>query len=352
MTARWHWRIRVKFFGWLVVFASSSVASTANAQPVRQDRELMHTVVTVELADPLSDDARTAAFDDAFAVFEDIDQTLNEWKPESALGRINASAGGAPVEADAQVCEVLRASLEGARKTKGLFDPTWAALRDLWRFSDAEASKVPTTDAVAKQCALVGYRDVEVKPVRGATDGRCTVRLKRAGMKLGLGGLVKGWGVDQAVATLRKRGLKNFFIQAGGDLYFAGQNGDRPWKSGIRDPRGASVETIFAKLEVSDRAFSTSADNEHFFIDGDVRYHHIIDLRTCWPAKASRSVTVLAKNATDAEFLTKSVFALGGEKGLALAESLGALAVIVGADNHVYVSKGLKGSLELWQPTP
>jgi thiamine biosynthesis lipoprotein len=192
---------------------------------------------------------------------------------------------------------------------------------------------------------------VELAPVTGATDGSCTVRLKRPGMKLGLGGLVKGWGVDRAARALRARGLSNFFIQAGGDLYFAGKNGARPWRAGVRDPRGPE-DQIFARLEVEDRAFSTSGDYEHFFLEGGTRYHHIIDLRSCWPASASRSVTVLARSATDAEFLTKSAFVLGGEAGLALVESLGATAIIVGADNRVYVSKALRGKLELTAPTP
>jgi thiamine biosynthesis lipoprotein len=106
-------------------------------------------------------------------------------------------------------------------------------------------------------------------------------------------------------------------------------------------------------LEVSDAAFSTSGDYEHFFeLDGK-RYHHIIDPRTCYPATASRSATVLARSAVDAELLTKSVFITGGKEGLALAESMGASAVVVTADNEVLVSKGLDKKLKrLAPPSP
>ncbi|MBK7859195.1 MAG: FAD:protein FMN transferase [Archangiaceae bacterium] len=326
-------------------------ASVGHAEVVRQDRSIMHTTVTVVLADAVDAGVQRAAFDEAFAVFTDIDANLNEWKPDSALGRINAAAGKEAVRAPPDVCEVVRAALEGARRTRGLFDPTWASLRELWKFSDTEPGQVPDREAVKQACSNVAWKKVEVKPVPHATDGSCLVRLPQPGMKLGLGGLVKGWGIDRAAKGLRARGLKNFFIQAGGDLYFAGTKQGQPWTAGIRDPRGAP-DQIFAKLEVKDRSFSTSGDYEHFFVADGVRYHHIIDLRDCWPARASRSVTVLARTATDAELLTKSAFVLGGREGLKLVESMGALAVIVGSDNTVYVSKGLEQQLVGVEPTP
>jgi thiamine biosynthesis lipoprotein len=327
------------------------LAMPAAADSARQDRELMHTRVTVVLADPRPEKELTAAFEDAFAVFSEIDQTMNEWKPDSALSRINHSAGGKPVRVSAPLCSVIRLSLEGARRTGGLFDPTWAALRGLWRFGDDEKGTVPSRREVTSQCKLIDYRQVQLKSLSDAGEGACSVRLKRQGMKLGLGGVVKGWGVDQAVARLRARGLKNFYVQAGGDLYFAGKNGDRRWRAGIRDPRGPPDQS-FAMLEVEDAAFSTSGDYEHFFIVEGVRYHHLIDLRTCWPAKQSRSATVLAKSATEAEFLTKSAFVLGGDQGVALAESQGAAAVIVDAQNHLHVSGSLADRIELRALTP
>jgi thiamine biosynthesis lipoprotein len=339
--------VRARWFTLWVV----GLALGASAEPARRQRELMHTVVSVVIADPLEEPALTSAFEDVFAVFADIEKTMNEWEPESALGRINSSAGGKAVASPAPLCDVIRLSLDGAKRTGGLFDPSWAALRSIWRFGDNDPPRVPPAEEVKKGCALVGYRDVEVTPADPTHDGGCQVRLRRAGMKLGLGGVVKGWGVDQAVARLRARKLKNFFIQAGGDLYLAGKNGDRAWRAGIRDPRGPP-DQIFAKMEVEDRAFSTSGDYEHFFIVDNVRYHHIIDPRTCVPATGSRSVTVLAKTATDAEFLTKSAFILGGDKGVALAEKFGAAAVIVDADNKLHVSKSLEGRIELLKPTP
>src|SRR5207244_2956501 len=106
---------------------------------------------------------------------------------------------------------------------------------------------------------------VELAPGDPATGPSCRVRLAKPGMKLGLGGIAKGWGVDQAVARLRSLGFRDFFVQAGGDLYAAGKKDEHPWRVGIRDPRGPPEKT-FALLDVSDAAFSTSGDYEHFFV--------------------------------------------------------------------------------------
>ena len=313
------------------------------AEAFRQERELMHTRVTVVIVEPSVTPALDAGFEEVFAVFAGIEQNLNEWKPDSALGRINAAAGGPSVQVDQQTCEVVEIALQGAKRTAGLFDPTWAALKNTWRFGDDDEPKIPLAEEIARQCTLVGASRVELK--RNANG--CTVRLPEAGMKLGLSGLVKGWGVDQAVKKLRARGFKNFFIQAGGDLYMAGKNGPKPWKAGIRDPRGAPDE-LFARLEVTDRAFSTSGDYEHFFeVDGQ-RFHHIIDPRTCRPSPASRSVTVLSQSATDAEILSKAAFILGGSAGVKLLEREKAAGVLVDGNNTVHVSKSLAKRLERW----
>ena len=168
-------------------------------------------------------------------------------------------------------------------------------------------------------------------------DAGCSARLPQAGMALGLGGIAKGWGVDQAAARLRARGARDFLVQAGGDLYAAG----RPWRVAIRDPRGPPGSAL-AALDVRDAAFSTSGDYERFYEWNGARYHHLIDPRTCEPARASRSATVLARSATEAEILTKAAF-VSGE--LSSVEKHGAAAVIVRADGSVLVSESLRGRL-------
>ncbi len=322
------------------------LAAQPDAEFVTQSRDVMHTLVTVSLPASMPEAQRKAAFDEAFAVFEAIDQDLNEWRPGSALSRVNAGAGGPAVVAPADLCEVVGVALDGARRTDGLFDPSWAALKGLWRFGTEASGEPPRPDALAAACKLVGWRDVELKPAKAPTAAAaCAIRLQKKGMRLGLGGLVKGWGVDQVVRKLRARGLTDFFVQAGGDLYLAGRRGDRPWRSGIRDPRGPA-DRYFARVEVSDAAFSTSGDYEHFFLKDGVRYHHLIDPRTCQPARASISTTVLARSALDAEILTKAAFILGPDEGEVLVKSFGAQAVWVLPDGGVRASPGIEPRLQ------
>ena len=141
-------------------------------------------------------------------------------------------------------------------------------------------------------------------------------------------------------------------IQSGGDLYVAGRRGDRPWRAGIQDPRGPA-DSIFAAMELTDSAFSTSGDYERSFIKDGRRYHHIIDPDLGEPARGCRSVTIVAREGAVADALSTGVFVMGPQAGMALVERLPDVeAVIVTDRNEVLVSSGLKDRLTiLAQPT-
>ncbi len=315
----------------------------------QRTREVMHTLVTVSLPSTLPAAQREAAFSEAFAVFAEIDATLDEARPDSALAKVNAGAGGPGVDAPAGVCEVVRLALDGARRTDGLFDPTWASVRALWRFGERGGGAVPPPGALKAACAAVGFKKVEVRDAeRPGPQAACRIRLATKGTQLGLGGVVKGWGVDRVVRALRARGLVDFAVQAGGDLYVAGRRDGQPWRAELREPRGGPHES-FARLELSDAAFSTSGDWDGAFDKDGVRYHQLIDLRGCAPARASASASVLAKSATDAEFLTKAAFILGPKAGQAVVRAFGAEAVWVTPDGRVHTTPGLEKRL-LSQP--
>jgi thiamine biosynthesis lipoprotein len=179
-----------------------------------------------------------------------------------------------------------------------------------------------------------------------------TVRLKEKDRKINLGGIAKGYAVDAAARVLERRGVTSFFVQAGGDLYVKGRRYDgRPFRVGVRDPRGKDEQDFFALMEVEDHAFSTAGDYERAFVKDGKRYHHIIDPRTGYPATACRSVTVWAKDAFTADALDDAVFILGPEKGLQLIEATeGVGAVIVDAKNEVWVSKRLKDLVTQLRP--
>ena len=165
-------------------------------------------------------------------------------------------------------------------------------------------------------------------------------------MCVGLGGIAKGYAVDRCAAALRAEGLRDFMVQAGGDLFVAGSKGPVNWMVGVRDPRGGPRD-IIARMPIKDHAFSTAGDYERSFILDGKRYHHIIDPATGFPATASREVTIFAPTAFLADALDDAVFILGPQKGLALVDSFpDCSTLIVDAKNQVWMSKSLEGKLQ------
>jgi len=286
-----------------------------------------------------------SAFDAVFAEFDRLDAMMSVWRPGSDIVRLNDAAGEHPVAVSAETREVLRVAHQVSEWTGGKFDVTFGALSGLWKFDNQDKDgSVPDRGEVLKRLPLVNYRDLEVDERAG------TAYLRRKGMRAHLGGIGKGYAVDRAVRLLKQRGLTDFMVQAGGDLYVAGRRGDRPWRLGIRDPRGPA-DRSFAALDLTDGTFSTSGDYERFFMKDGRRYHHILDLTVGEPARGCRSVTLVTENAVIADALAKGVFILGPDEGMALIERLPHVdGVIVSAKNEVLISSGLRGRLTILAP--
>lgn len=288
--------------------------------------------------------AAVAAIEKVFDEFDRLDALMSVWKEGSDVLRINEAAGKAAVAVSPEVIEVLRASQELSEWTSGKFDVTFGALSGIWKFDHDIDGQIPDRSAIISRLPLIDYRGLRIDDRAG------TAGLTRVGMKVHLGGIGKGYAIDRAVTILREAGQTDFMIQSGGDLFLSGRRGDRPWRVGIQDPRG-EPNTLFAAIEITDAAFSTSGDYERFFIRDGHRYHHILDPDTGAPAMRCRSVTIMAKSGTAADGLSTGVFILGAEDGMALIEKLPDVeGVIVTADNQVQVSSGLKGRLAMLKP--
>lgn len=303
----------------------------------------MGTVERIEIwAD--DDEKAVAAIDEAWKEIDRVDKLMTTWTADSEVSRINAGAGGPPVEVSEELIQILLRADEVSRISDGAFDVTVGSFSGVWKFDEDNDGTVPPAALVAERKGLVSYKDLVLDAKKK------TAQLKRKGQRITLGGIAKGYAVDRVAAILRKHGYVDFIVQAGGDMYVAGRRGDRHWRVGIRDPRGGR-DNYFAFAEVEDHSFSTSGDYERFVVKDGKRYHHIIDPRTGYPADKCRSVTIMAKDATTAEGLSKMLFIWGPEKGLAaLAKFPGVEAVVVGNDNKVHVSKGLEGKLKILHP--
>jgi thiamine biosynthesis lipoprotein len=280
-----------------------------------------------------------AAFDAVFAEFDRLDRLMSVWKEGSDVQRLNAAAGVRPVPVSAETIEVLTAARQVSEWTGGKFDVTFGALSGLWKFDQDQDDSIPPRAAVEARLPDVDYTALDVDAARHSAF------LRRAGMRVHLGGVGKGYAIDRAAAILRARGFNDFMIQSGGDLFVSGRRGDRPWRAGIRDPRGPA-DRSFAALDLTNATFSTSGDYERFFLRDGRRYHHILDPDVGEPARGCRSVTIVSRTATTADGLSTGVFILGPEAGMALVERLPDVeAVIVTAGNRVLVSSGLQGRL-------
>jgi FAD:protein FMN transferase len=331
---------------------SAPVASATTAAPdvaflperVGHEAQAMGThLAFTAYTTPQVDAAKTKKlFEDAVTEIKRIETLMTTWRPDSEVSRINAAAGKAPVKVGAETLAVIKEALHTSEISEGTFDITFEVLHGLWKF-DEDLDPHPPTDAQIKsKLVLLGYKHVKVD------DAASTVFLDKEGVKISLGGIAKGYAVDRAAKVLEAGGLTAYFVQAGGDLYTHGKKPDgNDWQAGIRDPRGKDG-SYFAMLPVTDHAFSTAGDYERSYVLEGKRYHHIIDPRTGKPATASRSVTIWAPTAFQADAIDDAVFILGPEKGLKLVESLeGVGAVIVDASNNLYVSKLLYGKLKV-----
>ena len=290
--------------------------------------------------------AAQAAFGAAFKEFDRLDALMSVWRDGSDVLRVNAAAGERAVPVSTDVREALRIARQISEWTGGKFDVTFGALADIWKFDHDQDNQVPEAAAIRARLTLIDYRQVEID------DGAGTVFLKRKGMRVHLGGIGKGYAVEHAMTIMRHAGLRDFMIQAGGDLYVGGKKDGRPWRLGIDDPRGPGGRS-FATVDLTDGTFSTSGDYARSFVKDGVRYHHLLDPATGQPARGCRSVTIVADSPLLADGLSTGVFILGPVEGMALIERLPQVeGVIVTAKNEVLVSSGLKDKFVLLaQPT-
>lgn len=302
-------------------------------------QHIMSAPVTVVAPQAVAADAAQIVFD----IFREIDVTMSEWKPDSPLSAVNRAAGLHAVEVPADLLDVIRRGIEIGDLSSGAFDITWASLWGLWDFKAAKP-RIPETEEIRNRIELINYRQIAVN------DEASTVYLPRAGMMIGLGGIAKGTALKRSAQALLDRGISSFFISAGGQIILYGQRGDRPWRVGIRDPRG-QADDYFSQLELSDTSVSTSGDYERFFEINHVRYHHILDPRTGMPSRGLRSATVICADAELADALSTTMMILGLAEALALAERLPDVEVVLVDDQgRTSVSNGLKERLIIRHP--
>jgi len=290
-------------------------------------------------------DVATQAFTEVFDEYSRVEKLVDP-NGDAGLGAVNKGAGKAPVVVDPELFALVELALDFARETSGAFDPTFAALDGVWVFPKPGESvevpdgttRVPDVATVEALRQKVGYKKVELD-----RDAR-TVFLPEEGMKLSLGGIAMGYATDNAVRLLRRRGVAHFIVRTASEIYISGDPGGGARKLVVP---GTDAHSPIARVALDEAALNISRDSDRSFVEGGVRYHHIIDPRTGFPAHHVRQVALIARDAATADALSTGIFVLGPEKGLELVERWpGVDALIVDSAGRVHVSSGIEG-LEL-----
>lgn len=304
-----------------------AITGQASAAWHEHQRELMGTRVSLEL---WHDDAEQAArcSERVFAEISRIESVMSTYRDDSELTRINNNAAIAAIEVSDEVAHIIEKSLYFSEISGGAFDITYASIGYAY---DYRARRQPDPGSIASALPAIDYRHIEL-------DGN-RIRFRHGGVRIDLGGIAKGYAVDRAADILRRCGVEQAMISAGGDSRILGDRRGRPWILGIQHPR--DDDAIALRLPLTDSALSTSGDYERYFIDDGERIHHIINPSTGRSAAGSWSATVTGPDAMTTDALSTTIFVLGAARGLALIESLDGIdAIIIDSAGKLYYSSG------------
>jgi len=273
----------------------------------------MDTVVEVSLVDADRTHAQALA-DQVFAIFAQVEAEMSRYQGSSTVSALNGRAGQAewtPISPGLEA--VLRESVRIAELSRGAFDPTLAEVNRLWAFD--EGGHLPDPATLAAAVSHVGWRDLQIDTGRA--------RLDQPGCGVDLGGIAKGYAVDAGADLLVSRGVTGAIVNAGGDMRLIGLRPDGgPWRIGVQHPR--DPDRLLEVIRATDCAVVSSGDYERYFMVDGVRYHHIIDPHSGFPAAGCQEVTVVADRAMTADGLATAAFVLGAETGLDLLRRAGA----------------------------
>lgn len=308
-------------------------AATGEAKLHTYMRPMLGTLVNLTII-ASSEEIAASAARAAFGEIDRVEKLMSPRLAESDVSRINARAAEGPVHVSADTFTVITLAQQVSRLTGGAFDASFASAGMLWDFSK-EPFSPPEKREVLKLLPLVNYKNVFLNK-----QDR-TVRLAQKGMKIGLGGVAKGYAVGKAIEALKKHGVKDAIVEAGGDLKVIGSKFGNPWRVGLMHPREKSI--IITLTLKDDESIVTSGDYERFAVHKGVRYHHIIDPATGYPAQGLLSVSVIAKDPALADAYATALFVMGKEKAIEfLSKRKDLKAILIDPGMKIYASKDLK----------
>jgi len=301
------------------------------------------TLIDISIADPDSNRAEQAMD----ALERDFNWMQEAWTSDglNALRRVNQLlVTGEWFTAAPSNTPLIKAAIPLARQSEQLFNPAIGKLIKLWNFDDSSlANRQPPDKDSIDQLTLSqpNMTDIEFNGI--------LIRSANPDLRLDFGAFGKGYGIDQAIDKLKEKGFNNAIINAGGDLRAIGNNDSRPWRIGIRHPR---QDGIIASLETNgDESVFTSGDYERFYMYQGIRYHHIIDPRSGYPARGTMSVTVVHGDATTADAAATALFIAGPEHWHRIARQMAIRYVmLIAEDGSIHMNPAMAKRITIANP--
>ena len=264
-----------------------------------------------------------------------IEKLLTTYNEESETALINRNAGIKPVAVSEETFNIIERSIKISRVTQGAFDITYGSVdKRLWNF-DSNLLALPDKITAKKMARLINYRNILLD------KENLTVMLKEKGMRIGFGGIGKGYAAERAKLIMKEKGVKSGIVNASGDLATWGlQPNGKPWSIGIVDPNAKNK--IFSSLDITDMAIATSGNYEKFILINGLKYSHTINPKTGLPIRGIKSVTIISQNAEIADAMATPVMIMGIVPGLNMINQMkGIEAIVVDDSDIIYTSKNI-----------
>ena len=293
------------------------------------------------------EDGTKKLYDEIFERLAQIEKEFSATLPDSEISQINSMAGISAVQTNEEVLNVMDFALKTAWISDGAFTPAAGPLVDLWGIN-TDHQRIPSQAEINKALELVDFGCVGLS--------RDSVFLRKAGMKVNLGGIVKGFAADEVCKILKKHNVKKAVVDLGGNIYVYGKKSDgSKWTVGIKNPDSPSSAPLL-RLCINENSVVTSGSYERFFEADGKKNHHIFDPATGFPAdNGIVSATVISPSSIAADALSTATFVLGVEKSFKLLDKFkkefgtDISFVFICKYGSVFASENLKGSLEFVQ---
>jgi len=333
------WKKKIKIVALLVVLMFLLAACTKNEEPMTKE-EIIFGSIPVKIT--IFDSSKEKELEEAFELIKEIDNKMSKNKETSEVSAINSKAGKDYVSVSKETFEVIKKSEAFYKTSKGYFDITIGPLVELWDIGPT-TGHIPKETEIQKVLELINYNNIMFN------ESNYEIKLSKENMIIDLGGIAKGYAADVVVDYFKTSGINKAIINLGGNVSVMGQkNEDDLWSVGIQNPLEPTGSSL-GILKASNLSVVTSGTYQRYFEEDGVRYHHILDPKDGYPIRNNlQSVTIVTEISLRADALSTTLFALGLEEGLELANNDESIeAIFVTKENKIYLTDGIKDNFKL-----